>query len=150
MQKKFNIKNYTTEIAATKSIAEIEELLAAFGADAVMKEFTADGKVKSLHFKLQDKSFKLPANINGVKEILFAKRRSYHGRDSMKNRDEKSYKVAWRILKDWLHAQLSLIYSGQAFPDEIFLPYLFDGKRTLYQKFADEGKLIARKSGVKK
>ena len=141
MDKKFNIKNYSTEVPARRSIAEIENMLALFGAEAIMKEFTSDGRVQMLQFKYGESVFKLPANINGVKEVLYSGRRSYHGRDSMKGREDKAYRVAWRIIKDWIHAQLSLIASGQAKPDEIFLPYMFDGKRTLYEAHV-EGKLL--------
>lgn len=135
------IKNYTTSVSAERSIAEIEKILAMFGAEAIMKEYLADGKVRGLQFKLKNEVFKLPANVNGVREAIFAGKRKYYGRDAMKARDGKAYNVAWRILKDWIHAQLSLIASGQAYPQEIFLPYLFDGKRTLYQAYT-EGRLL--------
>ena len=142
--KKFNIKNYTTEIPAKKSIAEIEEMLALFGAGAIMKEFRSDGTVHSLMFKINDRGYKLPANVNGVKEELFSGRRDYHGRDSMKKREEKAYRVAWRILKDWIHAQLSLILSGQSEPDKVLFPYIYDGQKTLYQAYK-EGKFLLPK-----
>lgn len=145
MNSNFNIKNYSTEVPASRSIAEIEKLLAAFGAMAIIKEFTSDGRVHFLAFRIENESFKLPAHINGVKEVLFSGRRSYHGRDSMKKRDDKAYRVAWRIIKDWIHAQLSLIASGQAHPQEVFLPYMYDGKKTLYQAYT-EGRLLTQKS----
>lgn len=145
---KSNIKNYSTEISAERSVAEIEKILASFGADAVMKEYTTDGKVRSLSFTLDGQGFKLPANVKGVKEALYPGKRSYHGRDSMKKREEKAYRVSWRIIKDWIHAQLSLIASGQATPQQIFLPYLFDGKRTLYQKYVED-KLLTEGGGGK-
>ena len=133
MDKKFNIKNYTTEVPADRSILEIEKLLTLFGAVAIIKEYDADGRVHSLTFKLQTDAFKLPANVNGVKEILFKGIRAQ--KDSEKRRNDKAYRVAWRIIKDWTHAQLSLIASGQAQPQEIFLPYMFDGKLTFFEKF---------------
>lgn len=141
MKGQFNIKNYTTEIPADRSILEIEKLLTLFGAGAIIKEYT-DGKVFSLSFKLQDEAFRLPSNVKGVKEILFKGVRDQ--KDSDKRREDKAYRVSWRILKDWTHAQLSLIASGQAQALEIFLPYMFDGKTTLYQKFM-EGKLLTAK-----
>lgn len=143
MKKKFNIKNYTTDVSAERSIAEIEKLLTSFGAEAIMKEFSSDGRVRMLSFKIDDKAFKLPANINGVKSELYKGKRNYHARDSMKKREDKAYRVTWRIIKDWIHAQLSLISSGQAHPHEIFLPYMYDGKRTLYQAWM-EGKLLTQ------
>jgi len=142
MKAKFNIKNYTTEIPADRSILEIEKLLTLFGAAAIIKEYTPDQRVHSLSFKLQDEAFRLPVSVEGVKKILFEGVRAQ--RDSEKRREEKAYRVSWRILKDWTHAQLSLIASGQAQAMEIFLPYLFDGKTTLYQKFM-EGKLLTAK-----
>ena len=141
MQKKFNIKNYTTDVPAIRSISEIESILAAFGATAIMKEFSQDGKVWALSFKLEEKVFKLPADAEGVRKILFEGKRDHGRQELIKSREARAYRVAWRIIKDWIHAQLSLIASGQAQPQEIFFPYMFDGKRTLYQVYV-EGNLL--------
>ena len=146
---KSNIKNYSTEVPADRSILEIERILTSFGAEAIMKEFTSDGKTHSLSFKFNNQAFKLPANIKGVKEVLYSGVKNYHGRDSMKKRDARAYRVAWRIIKDWIHAQLSLIASGQAEPGQIFLPYMFDGKRTLYEKYIED-KLLPEAKWQKK
>jgi hypothetical protein len=137
------LKNYSTNISAERSIAEIEKILALFGAQAVLKEYTGDGRVRSLSFKLDNKGYQLPANVNGVKSVLYSEKRRYHGRDSMKNRDERAYRVAWRILKDWIYSQLSLIASGQGQPQQILFGYMFDGKRTFYQAYI-EGKLLSQ------
>ncbi len=145
LDKSFKMKNYTTDISADRSILEIEKFLTLFGAGAIIKEYTPDGRVHSLMFKLQNDAFKLPANVNGVKEILYKSSRSTHSGDGAKRRDERSYRVAWRIIKDWTHAQLSLIASGQAQPKEIFLGYMFDGKRTLFQKYEADKLLTAKK-----
>jgi hypothetical protein len=144
VKSKFKMKNYTTDISAERSIAEIETILASFGAQAIMKEYGSDGRVWSLAFTLEDKGFKLPANAGGVQTVLYSGKQDYHGRDSMKNRDERAYRVAWRILKDWIHSQLSLVASGQGVPLQIFFGYLYDGRRTLYQKYV-EGKLLTSK-----
>jgi len=141
---KFSIKNYSTEISAEKSIAEIEKMLSSFGAEAILKEYQSDGVARALSFKIEGKIFKLPANVNGVKSVLYSGKHRYYGRDTMKKRDDRAYRVAWGIIKDWIHAQLSLIISGQAHPQEIFLPYLFNGKKTLYQAYT-EGKLLTGK-----
>lgn len=140
----FKMKNYTTEISADKSILEIERLLTSFGAEMIIKEYTSDGRVHSLTFRLLNDAFKLPANVSGVKKILYKKTRS-HLSDGEKRREDRSYRVAWRIIKDWTHAQLSLIASGQAQPQEIFLPYMFDGKTTFFQRFEAERLLPPKK-----
>jgi len=102
--------------------------------------------VHSLSFKLKDDAFKLPANVEGVKEILFKGTRPSQSKDGETRREQKSYRVAWRIIKDWTHAQLSLIASGQAQPLEIFLPYMFDGKLTFFEKF-EANRLLPPKKG---
>lgn len=135
---KAKLKNYSTQVSASRSISQIEEILAKFGAEAIVKEYTADGRVQKLSFKLNDRAFKLPVNVRGVYQVMYGDKREYSGRDSMKRRDDQAYRVAWRILKDWIHAQLSLIHSGQAQPQEIFFPYMYDGKelfiRNLWKK----------------
>ena len=148
LDKNFKMKNYTTDISADRSILEIEKFLALFGAGAIIKEYTPDGRVHSLMFKILNDAFKLPANVDGVKEILYQGTRSQHSRDGAKRREERAYRVAWRIIKDWTHAQLSLIASGQAQPQEIFLPYMFDGKTTFFQRFESE-RLLTQKAGGK-
>lgn len=47
-------------------------------------------------------------------------------------------RVAWRIIKDWLEAQLALYQPGQAEMAEVFLPYAIaaDG-RSAYQIFKE-------------
>ena len=148
MRDNFNIKNYTTDVPAARSIAEIEKILADFGAKATIKEYNDDGKVYSLLFRIEKDSFKLPANVSGVKELLFKGKAGQHRSDYKKAREEKAYRVAWRIIKDWIHAQLSLIASGQANPHEVFFPYMYDGKKTLYQTFM-ANRLLEQDAGKK-
>jgi hypothetical protein len=133
----FKLKNYSTAVPADRSIAEVEDLLVKFGAQAIMKTHLADGRCNMLAFKLDEKSFRLPANVEGVHDVLFGHTQARHGVNQMSEREAKSYRVAWRIIRDWLHAQLSLIASGQAAPEQILLPYMFDGKRTLYEAYKD-------------
>jgi hypothetical protein len=134
----FKLKNYSTSVSGERTIAEIEKMLAGFGATAVIKEYQSDGTVYFLAFKIGDMSYKLPANIKGVYEVMYSNKHRYYGRDSMKNREVQAYKVAWRIIKDWLHAQLSLISSGQAEPEQVLFPYAYDGKITLFQKWKEQ------------
>ena len=51
--------------------------------------------------------------------------------------------MTWRIIKDWLNAQLALIEVGQAEMAEVFLPYaLTNTGQTLFQRFTEEGALM--------
>jgi hypothetical protein len=134
------LMNRTTNINAEKTIMEIERLLAEFKASHVMKEYSSEGKVTSLSFKMEGRAYQIPANITGVFQVMFGNKRHSGRRDAMKNREEQAYKTAWRIIKDWVHAQLSIVLSGQSVPEEVLLPYLWDGKRTLFQAYK-EGRL---------
>jgi hypothetical protein len=136
MTGKLNLKNYTTSVPAERSIGEIEGLLSMFGATAVMKEYGGDGQVSSLAFKYQDNIYKLPANKGGVYEVLFTTKSSSR-RDEEANRDRRAYNVAWRLIKDWVYTQLSIIVAKQATPEQIMLPFLWDGKRTFFQAYTE-------------
>ena len=140
------LKNYTTGVSADKTIMEIEQLLAGFGASTIQKEILGDGRTESIAFKYQNKGYKLPANTEGVKMVLTEGKRVRHGVNQAKERDEQAYRTAWRIIKDWLHAQLSLIASGQTEPDQIMLPYQYDGRQTLYEAYKKNQLLITDKS----
>jgi len=129
------LKNYSTSVEGEKSIMEIERLLADFGATAIMKTYGVDSQVMSISFKHLNQGYQLPANVEGVNKVLTAGKRQQHSRDLQVHREQQAYRVAWRIIRDWLHSQLSLIASGQAQPDQILLPYLFDGKKTLYEAY---------------
>jgi len=130
----FKLKDYTTEIKAEKSISEIETMLIDFGANAIFKECLA-GEVSSISFKLGSNAYKLPANKKGVYKVLYDSKRPRHTNNGMKNREEHSYKVSWRIIRDWLHSQLSIIASGQAEPEQVLLPYMRMGTQTLYEAY---------------
>jgi len=134
---KIKLKNYTTQIPAEKTIMEIEKLLSMFGATHIMKEYYSDGRVKALFFRYNNRAFRIPANIEGVKKVLFEGKKMRYRVNEARNRDERAYRVCWRIIKDWLYSQLSLIYSKQAEPEEVLLPYMYDGKRTLYEAYKE-------------
>ena len=142
-----NIKNYSTSVSADRSIAEIEKLLSLFGASKIMKEFGGDGTVSTLAFVYNGMAYKLPANKEGVYEVMFSDKRGSSRRDAAANRDKKAYNVAWRLMKDWVYTQLSIIVAKQATPEQIMLPFQWDGKRTFYQAYAEGLVRLEDKSG---
>ena len=46
-------------------------------------------------------------------------------------------RVAWRIIKEWVEAQLALIQIGLVTIDEVMLPYMLTGNKTVYESFKD-------------
>ena len=134
MKKK--VKNYTTEILAHETIAEVQQMLAMAGATGIAMDYDGQGKIKSLFFKLKvenkEMPFKLPAKPAEVYEILFAKMTGQKRYKAL--RKQKSLNIAWRIVRDWLESQLTLIQLKQAEAGEVFFAYLLvDAKRTLYE-----------------
>ena len=76
----------------------------------------------------------LPANIEGVLKV-FAKQK-------VKPDREQAERTAWRNIRDWILAQMAFVEAGNVEVDEVFLPYLTDGKgKTLYQVYKD-GQLL--------
>jgi hypothetical protein len=135
------LKNYTTGVSAIRTIGEIEQILASLGATSIMKDYFGDGRVSGLSFKLTIKerqmAIKIPVEIEKATAILIEQ-------DAMKKkndiwRQQQSERVFWRIIKDWLFSQFSLIEIGQAKPEQIFLPYMWNGRETLYEKLEKSG-----------
>lgn len=146
------ILNYTTEVPASRSIAEILVLLQKGGASAVLMENTSDGKVTSIGFQMTTafgkQSFNLPANVGAVSLSLNAsiKRKERDGSGKLKipqsllNDHAQAERIAWRIVKDWLEAQLALHEIGVAKMEQIMLPFAVDESgKTFYQRLVDRG-----------
>jgi len=143
---KKNIKNYTTEIPASKTIGEIQVILAKAGAKGIAMEFDDSGSIESLFFKLKvegkELPFKLPAKPEAVYKVLHAHKQSEwkYG----EQRRQNSLDVAWRIVKEWLEMQLTMIELEPAEAAEIFFPYLVTGSnKTLYETMKSTDFLLA-------
>lgn len=132
--------NYTTTIDAMKSAGECIAALAKHGASAVGIRY--DNAVPTgLSFQIRtvwgDRAFSLPVNIAGTEKAMREANRKglvpnrYLGRD-------QAIRVSWRVMKDWLEAQLALIEAGVADLPQVMLPYLHtpDG-RTLWDAYQE-------------
>jgi len=82
-----------------------------------------DGKPDAIAFKLiregQPIAFRLPANWQG---IFNAMRKDKSIPRRLVNEDQ-SRRVSWRVVRDWLRAQLTLIESGASTLEEVMLPW---------------------------
>ena len=126
------IKNYTTTIDVYQSLGEIQGALASHGARKIMVDYDVAGQPIGIMFGIETtdgpRGFCLPANADGVRAV-FAKQR-------IKAPKGQAARTAWRNVRDWIMAQMAIIEAGQVQMDEVFLPYLTDGKgRTLYQLY---------------
>lgn len=125
------IKNYTTTVDTFQSLGEIQGALAKHGASKIMVDYD-NGKPIGVTFGIETpcglRGFMLPANIQGVKTV-FAKQK-------VKANEEQAERTAWRNIRDWILAQMAIVEAGQVQMDEVFLPYLVDGRgRTLYSVY---------------
>ncbi len=133
------INNYNNKIWPDTTIRENSRMLSKFGASRIITDYQS-GEVSSLQFMLQVKGqtmfFQLPANVDGVLKTLH--------RDKVPNQyrnTDQARRVAWRILRDWVEAQIAIVDAGQAQMAEVFLPYAVgkDGQ-TLWNQL-ESGKL---------
>ncbi len=137
------IKNYTTKIDCYQSIGEIQGVLAKNGARKIMIDYDNTGLPVGIAFAIQTQqqiqAFILPANIDGVMSVF--------KKQNLKADIEQVKRTAWRNVRDWIMAQMAFIESGNVQMDEIFLPYLSDGKKTLYQAYKS-GQLLLGDGGL--
>lgn len=130
------ILNYTTKVDSGKTLAQIQSILAKRGVRKMVIDYDDQGNAIALIFQLlineTPVGFALPCNWQGVQRTL------------KKAKVEARYlspahclNVAWRIVKDWVEAQMAIIEAGMATMDEVFLPYaITKSGQTLYQHIA--------------
>ena len=133
------IANYTTEVKAKRSIQEIEDMLVAHGAKHILMDYDDQKEPIGLAFIVAtsyggDVAFRIPANIDRVKAVLIKQR--------VRKREvsqELASRVAWRILKDWVRAQMAILETEMVTIDQVFLPYMQAGEegKTLYEVMRD-------------
>ena len=139
------IANYSTTVTALKSIGEIQGILVAHGAKAIMTNYNEEGEPIGLSFIVKtqfgDMPFRLPANTERVQAVLNRQRVRSVVSGNMASR------VAWRILKDWVRAQMAILATEMVSIEQIFLPYMeaHSGK-TVYEIMVNNRLAIPQKS----
>ena len=132
------IKNYTTDVPVDKTVTEIQEMLRQNGARGIAVEYDAEGKIKDIFFKivLHDKElpFRLPIKAEKVYAALHQDATSSYQERYGQQWKAEAERIAWRICKTWLEAQITLINLEQVTIEEVFLPYLIlPGNQTLFE-----------------
>ena len=143
------ILNYTTKIDSYKTIVEIQKCLAAHGAQKIVIDNDAAGNPVAMTFCVAYRGclqgFALPCNYEGV---LKAMQRSRKVTRALCTK-EQALRVSWRIIKDWIEAQMAIIEAGMAEVTEVFLPYaITKSGKTLFQHIeTDSSLLLAQSNG---
>lgn len=117
---------------------EIQKILSTHGATGILTEFDDDGFIVALSFKIklngQDLGFKLPTNWQPVMAILQKDRKVPRNKATA----EQALRVAWRITKDWVEAQMAMVETQMVTTQQVFLPYMVNALgTTVYEAFAE-------------
>jgi hypothetical protein len=144
-QRRYALKNVHTGVSAIKTIAEIEECLGQMGATGILKSMDKGENrvhVTAVIFQmsLNDRNYRyrLPMEIEKarsvIKEMVELKIIPYKfSQEPLCT--ERAEMVGWRIVKDWIYAQLSLSKMNLADSLQIFLPFLWNGENTFGELF---------------
>jgi hypothetical protein len=139
------VLNYTTQIAATKTVGEMQTALAQAGASRISVDYDG-GSPSALSFLLVTphgpRHFTLPVNVDAMHRLLVAEDnagRIRSGAKATRSSREQAERVAWRVMKDWLVAQLALVATEMVGLDQVMLPYLQvdSSGRTLYASYRE-------------
>lgn len=143
------ILNYTTTVDAFKTAAEIEYILIKHKAKSIMKNFEGE-TIIGLSFLIdtgtQQIPVKLPVKIDECLKVL-QKEKKENPRKQIKDTREQAERVAWRILKDWVEAQMALLDIEMVRFEEIFLPYIeTNNGQTIYERLEESNFYLIGKS----
>jgi hypothetical protein len=139
------LKNYTSTVSAMKSIGYIERKLVSNGARQIMKEYDSVGRAECISFVIEvkgrDVPFKLPAKIDACERVLLSMRGPRAREETLKKVGEQAERTAWKILSDWVDAQMAMIELAQVEVLEVFMPYIYDPakRQTLFEVMKEKG-----------
>jgi hypothetical protein len=135
------IKDYTTSVPASRTVGQIQDILAKAGAAQILAEYNAE-RVIGLSFTVNTptgpQAFTLPARPDLVRAVLLRQRVQ-----PRYTTEEHAEAVAWRIIKDWIEAQLAIIQTEMVTLDQVMLPYMRanDGT-TMYDRYLEHGQRL--------
>lgn len=129
--------NYTTKIEASKTVGEIQKILAKHGAKSILIDFDDNGLIEALAFRVitshGEVGIRLPVDPEAVLKVLTRQNQLGKVPRSFVNRPQ-AVRVAWRIVKDWVEAQMAILETEMVKMEQIFLPYVITkDNRTLYE-----------------
>ena len=139
------ILNYTTTIDSFKTVSEIEYILMKHNAKSIMKNYEGE-TITGLSFLIdtgvQQIPIRLPVRVDECLKVLKKEKRE-NPQKKIKDTREQAERVAWRILKDWVEAQMALLDIQMVRFEEIFLPYIQTNNcQTVYEKLAERQFLL--------
>jgi hypothetical protein len=129
------ILNYTTRVPVGQTVGQVIDILVKGGANEVLTTYEAGaptGIAFGLVTPIGPQRYRLPVHADKVHAVL--------GRCRVEPRfqtPEHADRVAWRILKDWIEAQLAIVRTEMVSIDQVMLPYMGTADGTVYELFRD-------------
>lgn len=131
------IKNYTTEVSEEKTVSEIMALLAVKGARSIRIDYDEQNRPTAVGFVIFLKvasgddfgvpvPFKLPCNFDGVFRAMCGEFKDQRARWKFERNPEsrkQARRTAWRIVKNWVEAQMAMVEADCAALAQVFMPY---------------------------
>lgn len=144
--------NHTTKIDANKTASEITKCLSSHGASAIMTDYK-DGVLSAISFAIevngQKIGFRLPCDWKPVYTIITKGKKNPHWDEARKRKwvsdwELQAVRTSWRIVKDWVEAQMALVETQMASTQQVFLPYavMRDGRTLSEHVDTDPGMLL--------
>lgn len=139
------ILNYTTTVDVFKTVSEIEYILMKHNAKSIMKNYNGQS-ITGLSFLIDTGSqqipVRLPVKVDECLQVLKKEKRE-NPRKQIRDTREQAERVAWRILKDWVEAQMALLDIEMVRFEEIFLPYIeTNNGQTVYERLEERKFLL--------
>ena len=148
--------NYSTAIAASKTVAECQQMLAEAGAASVAVHYE-NKEPAGLSFRLDTphgpRAFTLAVDVKGAHAMITGMLRDnppHVARATLNKLGTRKHAadVAWRVARDWLEASLALVAAGMATISQAMLPYLHvDGDKTLWQAYQENERAAIEAGG---
>lgn len=136
--------NYTTKVNVYTTLGEIQGQLVKHGAKKIVQDYDDEGHITALSFMVDTpagpRGIRLPANVEAVHTVL--------NRQKVKCDRGQAERVAWRIVKDWVEAQMAILESEMVQMDEIFLPYMLNNTgQTVFEAYRKNQLMIGSGEG---
>lgn len=127
--KKIDIRNYTSSVAADKSILEIERILIGMGARNIAKEYDGFGNVTVISFSVPmadtNIPYKLPGKTEPIKKLFLQQYRRPTA-SQIKQAEDQAKRTAWKNVREWVDLQSVMIKLEQVEFMEVFMPYMYN------------------------
>lgn len=134
--------NYTTEISVEKTIGEIYAMLSRSKIQQIRSDYDGAGNVTAIAFSVMTSHgvipFLLPINVRAAAAVLNRQAQARAIPRRFINDVDQARRVAWRIVRQWLEAQLALVTLDMAKIEEVFLPYAQNSEgKTVFEVFTE-------------